>query len=542
VVLTGSFVGWSYPQVSARLAARGIAVVPSPQMGAQAIIVGAEPGSQAARGKALGLPLLGAEHLQRLMEGEAWESVLGSLLSPQAPYASFNEVLTDLREWLHGAPSREAWERLTLALDRCAPETLALAMDYAAPLWDRWPDHEEPSPGDGNPTDRAAELGPGLAEDERLLGEMPRRWWAALARGEVSPKFGLARALTLAHEALPQAHALFRGASFPRLRRLTLSGKSAPKELWSSLASSQNLPALQSLRLEHLSLAENDARALGTSHALPQLRHLSLRDCAFDAPTLRALLHGPLARRLETLDLSRCALSAESARHLSELSVRLERLWLPGNQLDDDALEVMTRALHHARPTHLHLGNNPLRARGLRALCESPCASALVWLDLSRCSLSDKSLHDLPVAPHLASLQHLDLGHNLLRDAHEVAAFIQPMRALTSLRLAHNPLRPDELGALWREPGRSRLAHLDLSHTATHDEALATLARAPHLRGLQRLDLRHTHITPAGLRALRESKHLAGLRFLGLGPALAASEEAEALRRAGVLAPDAVVV
>ncbi|MBA4063485.1 MAG: hypothetical protein C0501_07185 [Isosphaera sp.] len=183
---------------------------------------------------------------------------------------------------------------------------------------------------------------------------------------------------------------------------------------------------------------------------------------------------------------------------------KLQALDLSGVRLDAEHVTRLLAAPALSAVEELTLGDNSLRAEGVRAVAGA----------------------DLP---HLRSLSLLRThpGVNGVWAVAE-AGFLPGLR---SLSLGGNNLPAVAAGVLAGSAGVAGLRVLDLRENRLGDDGAAALAASPHLSGLVDLDLAENLVEDAGADALTGSPHLGGLIHLNLHGNVIAPPAAARLRR-----------
>jgi uncharacterized protein (TIGR02996 family) len=176
---------------------------------------------------------------------------------------------------------------------------------------------------------------------------------------------------------------------------------------------------------------------------------------------------------------------------------RLEGLYLTGEGLGPQGIELLVDCPHLKHLRELYLRINPLTIDCLTILATSKLMSQLTSLTLYLVQPEDAegtvvrdSIRALAESPMCHSLQTLNLRFNLTGDA--------------------------GVGALAHSPYLSRLTKLDLGCNRITDTGAAALAASPYLSALRVLELEGNLIADAGARALAASTTLARLTRLGL--------------------------
>jgi uncharacterized protein (TIGR02996 family) len=252
-----------------------------------------------------------------------------------------------------------------------------------------------------------------------------------------------------------------------------------------ALVEGRSWRTLRWLDLSRNPLGERGALELATGRTPPQLHTLLLADVDFTASDAAAVLALPWMRELLALDLSNNQLDgAEEA--LAELAKGgLRKLALVKTQLEAEGCAAL--APLWSTLVHLALGDNPLRAKGVKALI---------------------------AAGEAAQLQTLDLRWTSLHD-HGFAALAKARcPRLRTLVLAGNRPTIDGVVELLRSPLIAHLELLDLSRCELTADAAAVIAASPQLANLMTLELQgNTTFGETELLALARSPHLASVEL-----------------------------
>lgn len=276
-------------------------------------------------------------------------------------------------------------------------------------------------------------------------------------------------------------------AAAPLLRTLTLEdlGEHAPAS-----AARPELAGLTGLEIDDVVLEYGDLHALCMSSHLAGLRELRLGRSQLDPQEF-----GPLARleALTALELSGNTLGDESQSLFAYGLPHLRELWLQGCGVGDATARAILLRTAPERLRTLNLNLNDLTAVGADHLAAAPHLASLEVLELSSNPLG-AGLAALARSPYLRSLRKLAVGYADIREA-EDAALAELLRSPVLARV-------EELDLGWNWFGRASLSALAESETLaavrsftfsmSHSEAtaLAGLARA-RLPALRRLDLSH---------------------------------------------------
>lgn len=185
----------------------------------------------------------------------------------------------------------------------------------------------------------------------------------------------------------------------------------------------------------------------------------------------------------------RALLSLSVCGHLRGLRLRGLR--------EHSELKAVLELLRPRCPARLDLSQHHLSSDWLGAL-ETASLPGLKALCLSNCGLTDSGLERLSRAPCFASLEHLELESNQLRDEGAAVLSRLPM-SLRALRLGLNRISQPGLLALAQAPWSAGLVELDLENNAFAFETVDPLAR---FKGLERLGLAKNQLGDQGLGAL----------------------------------------
>ena len=190
----------------------------------------------------------------------------------------------------------------------------------------------------------------------------------------------------------------------------------------------------------------------------------------------------------------------------------------------------LARCPHLAKLHRLDLSGSRIGLAGAKALVESRFLGSLKELVLSRNNLNDEGLELLSRAEWFHNLEALEVADNGLSVLPLAAS-----RQLQSLDLSKNPLSPEI--RLSDGLGRLALSHcgigldvatlaasgcfkslneLDLSFNGIEDRGLETLAAAGPFHSLVALDLSANRITAKGAEALAKSRAFEAVQTLKL--------------------------
>jgi uncharacterized protein (TIGR02996 family) len=182
---------------------------------------------------------------------------------------------------------------------------------------------------------------------------------------------------------------------------------------------------------------------------------------------------------------------------------------------------ALARSLYLTRIRALDLCGNQLWDNAAQLLARSPAVRGVTSLDLSFNSLSSVGVQALAAAKSWPRLQSLDLrGNDRIDDRGAAALARAVMPALATLDLRDCRLGPAGLWALIRGKALPKLADFGYAGNALGDGGARALAASPRLATLllstKTIDLSHTGLTPVGLRTLLADDRLAGVRTLRL--------------------------
>ncbi len=192
-----------------------------------------------------------------------------------------------------------------------------------------------------------------------------------------------------------------------------------------ALLSTREAPtlAVRALVLDHNDLGDEGVEAL-CAGAWPALEALSLARCGVTARGFRRLAASPLASRLRELSVDFNELGAEVAEHLSAFG-RLEVLTLRETEVGDDAVLALAQLPLRV----LNLEGNGLTSRAVTGLSGAPFAGTLEQLLLNDNELDDDGLEVLLRALNPDRLRWLSLAGNPFSDEAVVALSRAPSLA-----------------------------------------------------------------------------------------------------------------
>jgi hypothetical protein len=275
-----------------------------------------------------------------------------------------------------------------------------------------------------------------------------------------------------------------------RLRRLSLRNAGVTD---AGAAQLTRLSALEHLQISQAPALTGEGLAF-LSHGFDNLRGLYLDGCqAIGASGVAHLSH---LARLAELDLSSTRASGASLQHLISLT-NLQWLALSRTPLTDAGMAFVARLaslqtllLHHCRLVTdagiAHLSEltrlRTLNLRGARVTGVGMLPSALVFLDLSKTSLSND---DLAPLSRLTSLQYLFLAH-MPRITLGCLQHISGLLALTELDVRHAPPEAgsNALNLVARLVGLPALRRLKASGERLPQAFIQDLLDLPALRAL----------------------------------------------------------
>jgi hypothetical protein len=219
------------------------------------------------------------------------------------------------------------------------------------------------------------------------------------------------------------AAAFVAAGTFPRLRRLDLSGNHLAEPGARRLATEVQLPALEYLdlsgrsdgspyywRLNVQPAGDGGAQAWAGSPNAAKLTQLNLAATGLGTDGLIAVLNSERLRVLTNLDLSYNPLGDWPAVLRDAPAWRsLERLNLNECGLGDDAIEALTATSSAGCLRSVSLAYNSAGSRGARALASWPVLPRLWELELHDNNIGDDGLVELAGSRAAARLLELDL-------------------------------------------------------------------------------------------------------------------------------------
>ncbi len=269
--------------------------------------------------------------------------------------------------------------------------------------------------------------------------------------------------------------ALLLSRHLARLSELDLAQGSLGHEGVAKLAACSTLPALRILNLEGNPILDIGARALASSPLLRGLERLLLGQTALGSDGVEALVGSSPLEKLSLLDLSSNHLGAPAAHALANTPYlpNLTALSLWGTDLDDRDVTILASS-HLARLESLDLGANLIRDRGVRELATSPGFAGLISLNLTSNDVGARGTAILAAAHVLPKLEALGLAHNSIGNRGARALARSPLLArLRALDLSGNRIGEEGARALLEAPELERLAYLNLSDNELGEDLLA---------------------------------------------------------------------
>ena len=303
-----------------------------------------------------------------------------------------------------------------------------------------------------------------------------------------------------------------------QLKSLTFGGRSGINFFWGDATNETLDVARFNQALAHSQIEQLAAFDCGLTNsglywmlAAPYAAHLKSLDISDNpiAPDAwRAFRHGRTGMRLGRLDVSGTPLAGISLELLLDSPTVEDLTELEMNRCGSARknMEVLAASGFWTRAVELRARGGTIPAMTLDPLCQSAGPPGLRILDLGDNYLRAEGVRMLGDAPWAGSLTYLGLSRNYLDD--EAARAIAQSGRFTRLRTLH-------------------LAHNDIAEehgqTAITDAGAVALAGAPSLANLRVLTVSHTAVTEAGAAALLESDHWQlfglGLGGLDLSPA-----------------------
>jgi uncharacterized protein (TIGR02996 family) len=311
--------------------------------------------------------------------------------------------------------------------------------------------------------------------------------------------------------------------AFARLRRLDLSRNIGVGDKAIRLLAR----ATQAENLEELSLAATNITLDGLhdlfqSPNLPRLTSLNIaRTRSWYAQLtspLRIWKESRLLAQLHSLDVSG-NVHPTSLRVLLETltSAHLQALYLRGIRAESTDVKLLASSPHLASLRHLDVSSNNLRDTGTMALVESAYLTRLRVLDLAGNGIGGRGLQAVAESAHFDRLRTIHLGGNFIgTDSVRVLSESPHLRNLTRLDLSDAFLEEESAHALASAANLARLTTLRLAKNLLGDGGAKALARSPHLRRLVHLDLNDNRIGKAGAEALAAAPSWRRMRDLDL--------------------------
>ena len=281
-----------------------------------------------------------------------------------------NPQLTELRALLHLEPDKGTWTRLCDLLSgwEASPQ---LALDYAAPHLEAWPD---------------------------ALRVLPRAWLAALLFGQRTPLAALARVVHEKEVFDATVPMLVAAPELSELVHLRVGGAGLQNDGAKALAAAE-WPKLRELSITSAGLRITGARALAKAPFMAGLRTLLLRNTPIQGKGAAALVASPALSGLDTLSVFFC------------------------DAADEHFARALTEARHLAGLKKLELGFK--RAFSLAPLTAASHLSALesfsIFSSGRRPGDYDDQLEAFTQAEHLSGLRALRLDGVRVNDANLVA-------------------------------------------------------------------------------------------------------------------------
>lgn len=270
----------SAKKLGARLVAAGGSVKSSITPATQVFILG-ESWAYTPEGvrEKYGIPVLDEDQVTVLLStGE-----LEVELSTQSQ--TLDGVLGDVRGLLDGELSAARWQALTELIDTCSGEELPALVEYIDAQLDRREAH------------------PGF--DAKPL-TAPASWLLAACKGDRSPKYQIARSITLGRNKMNStvASKLLKEDVFPKLRALDVRVSKPSASLFKAIAKAPVAPRLTTMGLTQFQ--DKNLKGLIDDHGLDQLTHLQVQyhKGDYDRSALEALLTSSWCERVTTLTVS----------------------------------------------------------------------------------------------------------------------------------------------------------------------------------------------------------------------------------------------
>ncbi|MEO1269001.1 MAG: hypothetical protein AAFX99_12940, partial [Myxococcota bacterium] len=311
------------------------------------------------------------------------------------PQQGVSPQLAELRSLLYTSPSAPTWNALCTLLDRWEGP-LQLALDYAEPLLEDWPD---------------------------TLRAIPGRWLARLLSGQRVPWARLARRVVLSNAFDAAMAPLAAAPELSQLVHLSLSGKGLRNAGALALAEA-TWPHLQSLSLHNTHIRINGCRALAQASFMRHLTALELGYSTFQDKGVAAFLGNCTMERLTSLRIMHCTSGQPptftkafiQATHLGTLRT------LVMNPKIHLHVEMFAEAtwLCQLETLELHAPHHSPTIEGVTRLAQATHLASLRALKLDA-RLNNRDLEGLAGASFAPTLQQLHLHswttRHLSRDA-----------------------------------------------------------------------------------------------------------------------------
>ncbi len=383
-VILGTLVSMGKAEAWKTIEALGGFTSQTPRPTSDYIVVARNPGKKLALVAKVNKPMLTeAEFLAAIEAAQTGRE-------PGQQDVGVGDALAGLRELVHDAPNPEVWKQIQAWIDHCAPDHIALAVDYAEHHLAGWPsavDHPAaPTPQDFDP----------LPQELRVFSPA---WRAIALAGERSPRLRLGRRMDLSKMELKAEDAL-RITDHPDLVNLQMlnlgAGNQHGAAFMERLRLSRHLPRLEALTIHFLN--DEGAEALCGDHNLKALRHVTVaRRVAYgwEAPsgaTYDKLFHATWWEQIEGLACCtsgtygayghRSTIYPQIAAHAHRLA-RLRHLVIEDSNRVEALLE--THLFRQLRRVSL-AGCSPVASEAiLDHLAEHQDTHTVEALDLSRC-------------------------------------------------------------------------------------------------------------------------------------------------------------
>jgi hypothetical protein len=190
-----------------------------------------------------------------------------------------------------------------------------------------------------------------------------------------------------------------------------------------------------------------------------------------------------------------CGVADPKFAHLTHLDVNNSRNGRGGPT--DEGIVRLVSSPHLARLQHLDIGGCDVGDDGLCALAAAPCMTGLKTLNVEGGNLTGPGIRALSAPGSLPSLTFLNLSGSLAER--------------TDMAAGHQNSIADVIDAALL----ARLSGLDLSHNGLEDADLARLAARSDISGLRFLGIGSHRLSATGVQALLSSPALPHLSHLG---------------------------